>query len=190
MAVDLGELTQDLIDKVSPPGTDLYPDSTEDDWARRLNQAFWELKLEGMLAGFEENIAARGGESIWSEGIVTPLKATLGYDDPSGFAGPDTTLPDITRELQQLVVLWAGWKVTIVQFQNLKAKFRAKAGNVEFEEETSAGVLKSLLDVMHEEIKTIMYNLSTFGVGRAAQIYDAVIERSYNLSVQEEWWIR
>jgi hypothetical protein len=187
MTVDLNDLVDPLKNRVNPPGTDLFPDATDDTWFLSLQNAFWDVRLHGMLASWEENAAARGGPAAFAEGIITPIGQTDDtYDDATGF----DTNTDMGREFQQLVVVWAAWRTTLTQFQNVRAKFRAKAGPVEFEEEQSASILKTILDQLRDEIKMILFNLSTYGLGDNAGVLDAVIERSYSMSVRDVWWVR
>lgn len=186
MAVDLSNLVESLKREASPPGSDLFPDATEDNWIGSLTDAFWEIRLYGMLEGFEEDAAARGGPAPFAEGIVTPVGVVEGYDDPTGYAAGQ----DLTRDLQQLVVLWAGYKVVLTQFASLKTMFRAKAGPVEYETQQAATVLKALLDALKARIDEIIDNLSTWGAGTKVQVLDTVIERSYAQAVGDTWWVR
>lgn len=187
MAVDLNDLVDPLKNRVSPPGTNLYPDASDDEWFASLQNAFWEVKLAGVLTTWTENYAAWGGPSEFGEGILTPVGQTdPTYDDPGGFDENS----DMSRELQQFIVMWAAWKTTLTQFQNLTSTFRAKAGPVEFEEQRSASILKGILDQLREEIKLTLFNIGTYGIGQNTVVFDAVIERSYSQSVRDVWWIR
>lgn len=139
-----------------------------------------------MLDGWEENAGARGGPTEFGEGKVTPLGAIVGYDEPVGF-DPAT---DLSRDLQQLIVLWAGWKIVLARLGSLHSLFRAKAGNVEYETQQSASVLKGLLDVIKARIDQVTDNLSTYSSGPGVVMLDAVIERNYAQAVGETWWVR
>jgi len=185
MAVDLNNLVDSLKSEVNPPGTDFYPNATDEQWALKLSDAFWELRLKGVLGSWEENVAARGGPAGFSEQVVTPLNALVGYDGLSGY-NVDTDMP---RDLQQLVVLWAGWKTSLTQFQNLSTMTKSVAGPVSFEVQKSAQVLKNLIDAMHEDIKLIIRNLSVYGVSSAFAL-DAIIEREWSTVNGQTWWIR
>jgi hypothetical protein len=171
---------------VNPPGSDLFPDATDDDWIGSLTDAFWELRLFGMLIGFEENAAARGGPVSFIAAIVTPIDALEGYDQPTGYA-PDA---DLGRDLQQLIVLWAGYKTVLTRFSTIQSVFRAKAGPVEYEVQQAATVLKALLDALKARIDAVMYNLSTWGAHTRVAVLDSVIQRSYAQATRETWWVR
>jgi hypothetical protein len=195
MAVDLADLVEPLKREVSPPGTDTFPNATDDDYIGNLTDAFWELRLFGMLEGFEENAAARGGPPAFTEAIVTPVGVEEGYDqlatplpgvpDPGYLPGTD-----LSRDLQQLIVLWAGYKIILTRFATLQSVFRAKAGPVEYEVQQAATVLKSLLDTLKGRIDAIMGQLSTWASGSDVTVLDSVIERSYAQAVHETWWVR
>lgn len=186
MAVDLFDFVDPLKREVNPPGSDLFPDATDDSWLGSLTDAFWEIRLYGMLDGYEENAGARGGPAEFGEGKVTPVGVLADYDDPSGYAA-DVDLP---RELAQLVVLWAGWKIVLTRFGSLNSVFRAKAGPVEYETQQSATVLKALLDALKARIDDIIDNLSTYRRGVGVAVFDTVIQRTYAQAVGDTWWIR
>lgn len=187
MAVDLNTLIEPLKNRVSPPGTELYPDANDGQWLESLRNAFWEIRLAGVLTAWTENFAARGGPSEFGDGILTPMgeldpdyDGELGWDEDS----------DMPRELQQFIIVWAAWKTAVTQFQNLTSSFKAKAGPVEFEEARSATLLKAILDQLHGEVKDILGNLSSYGYGAGSYMLDAVIERSYAQASGDVWWVR
>lgn len=184
MSVNLFELIDPLKREVQPPGSDLFPDATDDSWGGNLTDAFWEVKLYGFLSGFEENAAARGGPASFGEGIVTPIGvADDTYDDPTGFSATE----DLARELQQLVVLWAAWKITLNRMASLNTTFRTKAGPVEYETQNAASVLKSVLDALKGRIDYILDGLTQ---QTSVAVFDAVVERSYSMAVGDTWWVR
>lgn len=163
MAVDLGDLIESLQREVSPPGTDLYPNADDNDWLGHLADAFWEARLHGMLSDWTE-----------SDGEISPI-ATGG--------------DEMGRDYQQLIVMYAGYRIVLTQFQNLKSLFRAKAGPVEFETQQQATVLKAVLDAIRSRINLVLSRLSDVGESNAV-ILDAVIERSYSIAANDTWWVR
>jgi hypothetical protein len=186
MAVDLFELVEPLRREVNPPGSDLFPDATDDNWLGSLTDAFWEVRLFGLLGGFEENAAARGGPAAFGEGKVTPSGVTDDtYDDPTGFSPTQ----DLSRDLQQLIVLWAGYKVALTRLSTINSVFRAKAGPVEYETQQAASVLKGILDQLKARIDFVLDNIRT-GNGSAVAVFDAMVERSYSQATSQTWWIR
>jgi hypothetical protein len=161
MAVDLGDLVESLQREISPPGTNLYPDATEDEYVGRLADAFWEARLHGLFSGYTE-----------ADGSVTP----------------DSGTTEFPRDYQQLVVLYAGYRVVLSSYQNLNSVFRAQAGPVEYETQKSAQVLRGVLDALRERIKIALGRLSDIGDSSVA-IFDAVIERDYALATGTSWWV-
>jgi len=152
MAVDLGDLIPSLQAEVSPPGEDLYPDALEDDWFQRLQDGFWEAVLDGLISGYNE-----------SEGIVEPTSGTT----------------DLSRELQQLVVFYAGFKIVRNSIRSLNTKFRSKAGPVEFETEKAAGALRDILKELQQKRAILLQRLGDLGVTDTYYI-DAVLQRDSN----------
>jgi hypothetical protein len=182
--VNLFDLIDPLKREVQPPGSDLFPDATDDEWGGALSDAFWEVRLYGFLPGFEENVAARGGWPTFVEGIVTPIGVLDDtYDDPTGYL----TGTDLSRELQQLIVLWAAWKIVLNRMASLNTTFRTKAGPVEYETQNAASVLKAVLDALKARIDLVLTTLP--GAGGGAVVFDAMIERSYSQAVGETWWV-
>lgn len=184
--VDLGDLIEALKAEVNPPGSNLYIGATDDDeWLLRLTNAFWECVLYGVISGFVEDAASRGGEdATWGPGVITPSDAEEGYDDTGYVDGTD-----ISRELQQLIILWAGWKIVLAQMQNVKTKLRTKAGPVEYEKEQSASVLKAVLDAIKEKLDFIIARLSSLTQSEMS-VFDGVIERDYAIYSDDQWWVR
>lgn len=167
MAVELADLIDSLKREVNPPGTDLYPNATDDDWLGHLADAFWEARIMGFqpLIGFTV--------------------------DPDAFTVDPITVgqPDLTRDFQQLIVLYAGYRITLTQFQNLNARFHAKAGPVEIEVEKSANTLKAVLDAIKQRIDIVLTRLSDVG-GTSVEILDAIIENTYTIATRGQWWVR
>lgn len=157
MAVDLFDLVESLKREVNVPGGDAFPDTDDVIFFGYLQDAFWEARLDGMLSGFTED----------GNGSVTPT--TTGADD-------------LTRELQQLVVLYAGIRILRNELMRVQTLFRAKAGSVEYETQQSASVLKDLLGELQRRRAVVLERLSDLGVVEDYYI-DAIIERDFNLSL-------
>lgn len=196
MAVDLNELVEPLKYEVSAPGADPFPDATDDDYLGNLVNAFWEIRLYGYLSTFEENAAARGGPLEFFEAIVTPIGVDATYDDVinGGVVLPAGTeyspAQDLSRDWQQFIVLWAGWKIALNRMSSLNTVFRAKAGPVEYETQQAASVLKGILDSLKERITYLLKILPTAGPAGGDTVLDAVIERTYSQATNLTWWVR
>jgi hypothetical protein len=186
VSVDLATLVEPLQYETQTPGGDAYADATEDDYIGALINAFWEIRLYGFLGGFEEDAASRGGPPEFAIGIVTPLKVDPTYDDPFGYS----TDQDLPRDLQQLIVLWAAWKIALNNMATINSVFRAKAGPVEYETQQAASVLTAVLDQLKARITYLIGNLPTGHGGGGTVVLDAIIERSYSQAVGDTWWVR
>lgn len=166
MAVDIGELIDPLRRELSPPGTNLYPNATDDEYIGYLQDAFWEARLQGLLAGY-----------------------TLDPDDDTSII-PQSGTTDLGREWQQLIVLFAGYRVTLTQFQNLNSGFRAKAGPVEFEQQKSATTLKGLLDAYKERMKAVLAVVPVEGHTAYVAAFTGYLERTYAIATGDQWFVR
>lgn len=188
MAVDLGDLIESLQREVNPPGTNLLPNATEDEYLGHLSDAFWETVMFGVISGYEENAAARGGDAEFGEGVIVPrtFRDDATYDDDAGGYLDGT---DLSRELQQVIVLYAGYRILLSEFRNISTMVRGKAGPVEFEQQKSANVLKEALAAVKQKIDYVLATLSSHG-GSDTTVLDAVIERSYLTAIGEQWWVR
>lgn len=163
MAVDLADLVEPLTREVNPPGTDLFPDATEDEWVGQLADSFWEAKLYGFFDDHTE-----------SDGVITPI------DD-----GDD----DMTRTQQQLIVLFAGLRVIRNELKNTGTAFRAKAGPVEFETENSANLLRDILKDIRSKVDLVLANLSDLNASTTAYI-DSLVGREDSLYYGDSFFFR
>ena len=160
--IDLSDLVELLQAEVDVPGVDSYPGALEDDWTNQLRSAFWELVLDGILSGYEEE-----------DGIVTPI-ATGG--------------DDLSKEMQQLVIMYAGIRIVRNKLLNAQSVFKAKAGPVEYQTEQAATVLKGVLDELVRRRNIILTRLSDVG-GSPTYYIDAVLGRSESLRYGDVTWV-
>jgi hypothetical protein len=119
------------------------------------------------------------------------------YDDlvngglitPTG--GEFSPTQDLSRDMQQLIILWAAWKIALNHMGSLNTLFRAKAGPVEYETQQAASVVKDVLDQLQARIKYILDRLpSIYGGGTPVAFLDAVIDRTYSQATGWSWWLR
>lgn len=161
MAVDVFDLVESLKREVNPPGDNLFPNATDDEYAGHLSDAFWEARLDGMLEGYTE-----------TDGSITPVSGST----------------DLTRDLQQLVVLYAGIRIVRNHLRSIKTVFRTKAGPVEFETQQAATLLREVMLELKEKKKLVLTRLSD--VGSVPSYYiDAVIARDESVGMGDTWWI-
>lgn len=162
MAVDIQTLVESLKNEVSPPGTDLYPGVSDPQWVSRLMDAFWEAKLGRAFPNF-----TLSGQNI------TPISGT----------------DDLPREQQQLIVLYAGFRVVLTAFQNINSMFRAKAGPVEYETQKSAQTLKGLLDALRARMTQAIED-STGSDLALALVIDGLATRTCAIYDGDLWYAR
>ncbi len=152
MAVDLSDeetLIASLKREVSPPGTDLFPTATDDEWLGQLQDSFWEAKLYGFFTNYTE-----------ADGFITPITGT----------------DDLDRHYQELIVLFAGARVIRNELKNMNTLFRAQAGPVEFETQNSANLLIAILKDIRSKVDLAMAAIGTLGSTTVAYI-DSLIGR-------------
>lgn len=164
MAIDLGDLVESLQREVSPPGTNLFPDAVDDEYFGHLQDSFWEVKLDGIEV-FDNYTE--------SEGLVTPTAGTT----------------ELTRDLQQLIVLYAGIRIVRNALRNINTLFRSVAGPVEFETQQSATVMKAILEELQIRRNFVLNRLSDIGSVDSTYI-DMVITRDLSQGTQGgTWWV-
>lgn len=162
MAVDLGDLIESVQREVNPPGSTLFPDAVEDDYLGFLQDAFWETTLDGFIEGYTE-----------SDGLVSPTSGST----------------DLSRELQQLIVIYAGFKMLKNYLTNVKTQFRAQAGPVEYETQQSANLLTELMKDLIGRRNSLLARLSELGE-IPSYYYDSVIERTSSIDYGDVWWVK
>lgn len=162
MAVDLNDLVSRLQAEVNPPGVDLFPDATTNDFLLHLQNGFWEAALDGIVSGY----------TVDDDGVVTPTSGTT----------------DISSELQQVVIFYAGMKIIRNLLLNLKTKFRTVAGPVEYETQQSANTLREILLDLKTRRNILLERLSDVGVTES-YLVDAVTARSDALVAGDTFWV-
>jgi len=167
MAVDLFDLVDSLKREVNPPGASnvAFPDATDDEYAGYLSDAFWEARLDGILGGYTE-----------ANNTVTPTSGT----------------DDLPREFQQLIVIYAGFRILKNALRQLKTQFRAQAGPVVFETQQSATTLKAIMDDLRARRDWLLFQLSETGAVTTVYI-DAIAARQerlyFNNDVYSSGWV-
>lgn len=165
MAVDIGDLVESLQREVNPPGQNLYPTTSETEWIGHLADAFWEARLHGMLPGYIVDAAF----------TIVPL-------DANGV--------DMTRDWQQLIVMYAGYRITLNELKNAQASFRAQAGPVQIETQKFSNVLKAVLDAIRARINIAVTRLSDIAGATNVEVFDAVIQATEQIAAGNAWFVR
>jgi hypothetical protein len=87
------------------------------------------------------------------------------------------TTPDMSRDAQQLVVLYAAYTVIRTQLGNLASRRTYKVGNIEVTTEHAATVLKQQLDGARKRIEDILLYART-GSGTKVTTFDGYALRA------------
>lgn len=167
MAIDLFDLVDPLKREVATAGefTQFFPNTSDDDLLGMLQDAFWEARLDGLLEGFNEN-----------EGTVAPEGGSTAAED------------QLTRDYQQLIVLYAGYRMVRNYLLNLKTGFRTQAGPVEYETSQFAAVLRDVLAALKDKRNLILERLSDIGAVNSYYI-DAIISRTESMYYGDSFWV-
>lgn len=163
-AIDLNELVPFLIAQVSPPGQPLYTGVSEDDWLTYLLNGFYSAKLEGLLKGWDAD----------EEGLVRP---------------EDRGSSTLSREQQQIAVVFAAIDIVRNELRQLKTTFRAKAGPVEYETQQHATVLRGILDQLTAQKEVILERLSDLGFVGSTFYIDGYMARDRSINEGLTAWV-
>lgn len=161
MAIDLADLVEDLKTEVNPPGRDIFPTATDDQYLNNLRNAFWSTVIDGVITGYTE-----------SDGVVKPTSGTS----------------NLSRELQQLIIFYAAYHIIQNHLLSINTRFRAQAGSVEYETEQSASILKAIYDSLTSKRNYILSVLSQQGTVSSIYI-DAVQAREDSFLNGLTFWI-
>lgn len=162
MAVDLFDLVEPLKRSVNPPGTNVFPDATDETFAGYLSDAFWEIRMLDMLSDWTEG-----------DGLVTPISGSV----------------DMPREKQSLILLWAAITIVTNELKNTETTFRAKGGPAEFETGKSAQVLTAVLQELQRRRSVVEKQL--FAIGEVTDAYiDSIVVRDESQHFGDTWWLR
>lgn len=160
MSVALASLVTSIKLEVSPPGTDLYPGTTDDEWIGRLANGFWNARIDGMLAGYVE-----------ADGEVFPESGTT----------------DMPRDLQQVIVFVTAYGTVFQKLLNIRTQLKAKAGPVEFETQNSATVLRDLAQSLRDRYAILLRRLSDLGMV-PDYVIDGIMARTDALVNEGRGW--
>lgn len=150
MAVDLSDLVDNLKREVNPPGVVIFGEATDADYEGYMTDSFWEMVLRGYITGFTAD-----------DTVVTP---TSGSDD-------------LTRELQQLVIINAAMNIMRIHLANIDTGFRAVAGPTEFETRKSAQSIQAALEALENRFKVVIDALPSTNEGRPVYYGDVMYLR-------------
>lgn len=162
--VDITELIPNIEAWLTIPGSDSpYADATDEEWTLKLVNAFWQAVLDGNIENY----------TIDEDGLISPID------------GGDSTFE---REYQQLVVIYAAMNVVNAQLLANPTSFRAQAGPVEYESETAASVLTTLMADLRMQKELILNRLSDLGLNTSSFYYDGTFQRRENQEFSDQYW--
>jgi hypothetical protein len=175
MAVDLSNLTGSLDLEINPPGQNLYPTMTADEKTKRLVDAFWELRMLGL--DWLNSFTCDGNGLITYQAnaptnIFTASVPAVFYEDQG--------VLELGREIQQLIVLMAGYRIALTVFANTYTSVSAKAGPVSSEQQKSAQLLQAVLKAIKGKIDAALYRLSDLGM-TTVSVFDSVQNMTENM---------
>lgn len=168
MSVDLSKFTAQVQTEVSPPGSNLFGDATDNDWLNALINGFWNARLDGFMHPWTENI---DGDSV---GII----------DPNQAGGRD-----LPREFVQLIIFYAALTSIRGLMTNIKTQFKAQAGSVSVEQQQSANILRDVYADLVNRRQELYRVLSDQGFVRIGYM-DAVAARDLSFVDHDTFWIR
>jgi hypothetical protein len=191
---DLSNYTANLQREVmdpSTPATSQFTDLTDDDWLGHLADAFWEARLDGVLKGYtcDDNGIIYTTDTV----VVPPASATaLGPPDP---AQPYATSMSLSwsadgqaREMVQLVILYASFRLLRNQLRAVRTAFAASAGPTRFEYQQSASLLTEIMRDIVNRRNLILARLSDLGTTQVSVI-DSIMARDESLMSQLTYWV-
>lgn len=164
MSVNLFDYVEYVKGMVNPPGGNLFPDSTDEQWVVRLANGFWESHADGLLTGYTED-----------NGIIT---ATTG-DDP------------LARDKAQVVVLYAAISAVRSKLMEYNTNFRAVAGPVQYEIGKSANLLTAVLADLTNRKKYLLEKMdeAESKTSRSTYYIDTIMARDYSINSGATRWV-
>jgi hypothetical protein len=169
LAVDLADYTDNLQREVNAPGADSWPTATDAEWLGQLADAFWEARLDGLLEGF----------TCDADGLVTPV-VPVGVDP--------ATQPDMGRDMVQLVILYASFRVIRNTLREMQTLFVAQAGSVRYETAHSASLLVEIMKDIVARRDILLVRLSDLG-STNVMVIDAIAARDRSMLRQITYWV-
>lgn len=95
-------------------------------------------------------------------------------------------VPDLARDMQQIVVLYAGIRIVRNHLRSTRTAVRSRAGKVAYEVEQSAAVLREVMVEMRDRRKALLARLTSPGPTESFCI-DAVSARE-SQAAPCGWW--
>ncbi len=159
MATPVSDLRDPLKREINVPGIEALPDITNSQLDGYIKDGFWEARLFGMLSDYTQTDGTE---------FATPLGDVIKKVADDG---------DLPQELQILVVLMAAMRLLRAKIMNLAVNFRTRGGPVEYEQQASATVLRTLLAALESRVAQVK-ELYSDQIGAGAFVYfDGELQR-------------
>lgn len=162
--VDLSDLIPDFRSMLNVPGGTLYASAPDGEMLSRLRNAFWFTVNDGLIHGY----------TVDDDGIVSPIDVS--------------NVTPLGRDIQQIVMYYGQIQILRVALQNAYALFRAKAGDLEYETQQSATLMKALLDETVRQRDLWLERLSDLG-HIPAVVIDGVLARNDSIIYGDTQWL-
>jgi hypothetical protein len=162
MSTPVSELREMLKREINVPGFGQLPGITNTQLDGYISDGFWEARLMGVLSSYT---LTDGSE------LATPVASIYLAADES----------DLPPQYQVLVVIVAGLRLLRLKALNLAVSLRAKAAAVEYEQQTSATVLREILQSLERRAATL-FSLYSDVLGQGAfNYFDGELQRTSSM---------
>lgn len=158
MATPVSTLREMLRREINVPGFEQLPDISASQLDGYIADGFWETRLLGIL---DDYTLTDGTEFATPPGMVIKKSSD------------DTDLP---TQYQMMVIIVAGMRLIRLKALNLAVNFSASAGPVEYEQQTSATVLRAILDALESRLKVLQASYSDLFSGHM-DYFDGELQR-------------
>jgi hypothetical protein len=195
IVADLSQYTANLQREVMDPSTPAstqFTSLTDDDWVGHLADAFWEARLDGVLHGYtcDDNgiiylvgtVVAAGSASATALGPADPTQQYAVSTNMSWSADGQA------REMVQLIILYASFRILRNTMRSLRTAFSASAGPARFEYQQSASLLTEIMKDVVNRRNLILARLSDLGTTMVSVI-DSVMSRDEAYLADSTYWV-
>lgn len=183
LVADLSNYTDNLLREIQDPN-DLTTFSAQsaDNLLGHLADAFWEARLDGLMEGY----------TCDDSGLITQISATNSPANPAQPYQVNTNMnwsaDGQAREMVQLVILYASFRILRNSLRSLQTMFSVTAGAVKYETAQSATLLTTVMQDIINRRNIILARLSDLGTTQVT-IIDSVMARDESLMASITHWV-
>jgi len=186
VVADLSNYTANLIREVADPASPTangFGALTDDDLVGHLADASWDCRLDGLLQGY----------TCDEDGIITQISST---NAPPSNITALTSNPQLQnwsadgqwREMVQLIILYASFRILRNSLRNLRTAFAAAAGPVRYEYQQSAIMLTEIMKDVVNRRNVVLARLSDLGT-TTVTVIDSIMARDDSLMSGATYWV-